>query len=445
MRGPFLPERGLGWGAYPALLDLFDWSTPGVKTHRTWVIAPDAESLGRRWDQLRAARDPKLKDDLFHPDRDRTLDRTVKVSLGLHLLRAVSVGSDNGAVVPPVRFGFRSLDRQWIIPDHRLLSQARPDLWAMDGKAQVYLTALDSNEPGDGPALSFTGLMPDQHHFKGSFGGRAVPLWRDAVATIPNVKAVLLAHLCIIYGKPVTAPDVMAYVAAVLAHPAFTARFKEDLIRPGLRVPVTADVALFDCAVALGRVVIWLHTYGERFADPASGRPAAPPRMPKGQGPTIPVDGTIPGAPNPLPDTMHHDPSTGRLHVGQGFIENVPTAVAEYQVSGRSVLRQWFSYRRADRTRPVIGDRRPPSALDKIQPDHWLPEYTEDLLNLLHVLGRLVALEPAQATLLDEICAAPLLTEASLTGAGALASAPVVKGKKAKAAAQPGLFDSPTD
>jgi len=50
-------------------------------------------------------------------------------------------------------------------------------------------------------------------------------------------------------------------------------------------------------------------------------------------------------------------------------------------------------------------------------------------------------LEPAQATLLDEICAAPLLTEASLTGAGALASAPVIKGKKAKAAAQPGLFD----
>jgi hypothetical protein len=34
-----------------------------------------------------------------------------------------------------------------------------------------------------------------------------------------------------------------------------------------------------------------------------------------------------------------------------------------------------------------------------------------------------------------------LLTEASLTGAGALASAPAIKGKKAKAAAQPGLFD----
>jgi len=105
------------------------------------------------------------------------------------------------------------------------------------------------------------------------------------------------------------------------------------------------------------------------------------------------------------------------------------------------VLRQWFSCRKADRTRPVIGDRRPPSALDKIQPDHWLPEYTEDLLNLLHVLGRLVALKLARATLLTEICAAPLLTEAALIGAGALASAPVVKGQKAKVAGQPSLFD----
>jgi len=226
-----------------------------------------------------------------------------------------------------------------------------------------------------------------------------------------------------------------------MAHPAFTARFKEDLIRPGLRVPITADAALFDRAVALGREVIWLHTYGERFADQTANRPAAPPRMPKGQGPTIPAGGTIPGAPHPLPDAMHHDPAIGRLYIGGGFIENVPTAVAEYQVSGRPVLRQWFSYRKRDRTRPVIGDRRPPSALDKIQPDHWLPEYTEDLLNLLHVLGRLVALEPAQATLLAEICAFPLLTEAALTASGALASALVVKGKKAKAAGQSHLFD----
>lgn len=441
IRGPFLPEHSLGWGAFPALTDLFESDYAGVMSCRTWVIAPDSPSLSMRWDRLVREKDLIEKAKLFHEDRDRTLARKVSVPLGIHTVREQSVETDKGAVVTPVRFGFRSLDRQWIVPDHRLLSQGRPELWANWSSRQVFGFVLDQIPTTDGPGIIFSDLIPDKNYFRGNSAGRAIPLWRDAAATVPNIKAALLAHLTTTYGKPVTAPDVMAYVAALLAHPAFTARFKGDLMRPGLRVPVTADVTLFDRAVALGREVIWLHTYGERFADPASGRPAAPPRMPKGQGPTIPVGGTIPGAPNPLPDTMHHDPSMSRLHVGEGFIENVPTAVAEYQVSGRSVLRQWFSYRKADRTRPVIGDRRPPSALDKIQPDHWLPEYTEDLLNLLHVLGRLVALEPAQATLLDAICAAPLLTEASLTGAGALASAPVVKGKKAKAAAQPGLFD----
>ena len=50
-------------------------------------------------------------------------------------------------------------------------------------------------------------------------------------------------------------------------------------------------------------------------------------------------------------------------------------------------------YRRSDRSRPIIGDRRLPSTLEKIQPEGWLAEYTTELMNLLHVLGRLIALE----------------------------------------------------
>ena len=74
------------------------------------------------------------------------------------------------------------------------------------------------------------------------------------------------------------------------------------------------------------------------------------------------------------------------------------------EVSGKRVLRQWFSSRKKNRERPIIGDRRPPSKLGDIQPDHWLAEYTTELLNVVHVLGLLVDLEPAQATLLDAIC-----------------------------------------
>lgn len=73
------------------------------------------------------------------------------------------------------------------------------------------------------------------------------------------------------------------------------------------------------------------------------------------------------------------------------------------------MLRQWFSGRKKDRERPIIGDRRPPSKLGDIQPDRWLAEYTTELLNVVHVLGSLVELEPAQATLLDAICEQPPL------------------------------------
>ena len=83
----------------------------------------------------------------------------------------------------------------------------------------------------------------------------------------------MLRYLAKVYGQPVKAEDVMAYLAAVMAHPAFTARFKADLVRPGLRVPLTADAKLFTEAVALGAEVIWLHCYGERFVDTEAGRP----------------------------------------------------------------------------------------------------------------------------------------------------------------------------
>jgi hypothetical protein len=246
------------------------------------------------------------------------------------------------------------------------------------------------------------------------------PLWRDHEATQPNFKPALLGHLANVFAQPVKTEDVMAYLAAVMAHPAFTARFKADLIQPGLHVPFTADAKLFAEAVDLGSEVIWLHCYGDRFTDPAGGRPRQAPRLPKESGPSIPAKGAIPSAPEPLPDVMDYDPATLRLKVGKGYIDNVTPEMWAYEVSGKQVLWHWFSYRRRDRTKPLIGDKRPPSPLDSIQPDHWLSEYTNDLLDLLHVLGRLIALEPKQADLLQRISDSPLLSADELRSAGAL-------------------------
>ncbi len=88
-----------------------------------------------------------------------------------------------------------------------------------------------------------------------------------------------------------------------------------------------------------------------------------------------------------------------------------------YEVSGKRVLTEWFSYRKQNRDRPIMGDRRPPSQLGEIQPDCWLAEYTTELLNVLHVLGALADLEPSQSKLLARICAGPMIAAAELASA----------------------------
>jgi hypothetical protein len=110
-----------------------------------------------------------------------------------------------------------------------------------------------------------------------------------------------------------------------------------------------------------------------------------------------------------MPDWFGYDEGRHRVLIGKGFVDNVPLAVWRYEVSGKRVLLQWFSYRKKNRERPIIGDRRPPSKLGEIQPDHWLAEYTTELLDVLNVLAMLVEMEPAQAQLLEAICEGPTL------------------------------------
>ncbi len=121
-----------------------------------------------------------------------------------------------------------------------------------------------------------------------------------------------------------------------------------------------------------------------------------------------------------MPDEIVYNAGLRGLQIGSGFIDNMPPEVWNYEVSGKRVLTQWFSYRKRHRERPIIGDRRPPSKLGDIQPDHWPAEYTTELLNVLQVLGGQVELEPAQADLLEQICRGPLITAAELHSAGAL-------------------------
>jgi hypothetical protein len=141
-----------------------------------------------------------------------------------------------------------------------------------------------------------------------------------------------------------------------------------------------------------------------------------------------------------MPDTIGYDAGEQRLSIGDGYVERVTPEMWQYEVSGKQVVRHWFSYRQKDRTKPIIANRRPPSKLNEFQPDHWLAEYTSDLIDLLNVLGLLIELEPRQADLLERICSGDLLSRDTLEDANAL-ELPRQKRRKKATKGQKKLFD----
>ena len=419
---PFTPAGAASWDEHPALDDLFPVRMSGVKANRAWVYSARPEVLRQRWRRLLAEPNPTTQSELLKTTRDRTMTSRLAAlptgdrPMGDHL-RALADETD---VDPPLRRVLhRSFDRKWLIADPRVIDFPRRDLWlAASHPEQVFLVEQHSKVIRSGPGVVLSALLADTDCFQGSEGGRVLPLYHPEGR--PTCGATLLATLSQRLGVPVSALDLLCYVAAVVSHPGYPARFAAQLETPGVRVPVTMEAELFTRAVELGREVVWASTYGQRCADPAAGRPSEDISLPPGKRP-INLNG-IPHTPQDMPATIEHtsdDPdvkSDDVLLVGESRFRPVPPEVWRYDVGGKPVLRQWF----ASRKRSPGG--RVTSPLDRIVADRWSRADTVELRELLAVLRRLTDLAPAQAELLDQIRAGPLITVEELTAAGVLAS-----------------------
>jgi hypothetical protein len=426
----FTPAATSNWDTFPALNDLMPWTVPGVKPNRTWVYAPSPQILERRWRRLVNETDPAEKRRLFKESRDSSLSKKKEpLPADADERSSDPLAGDHGPAPRPVRVGYRSFDRQWLIFDHRLLDQARPPLWRAQLPGHVFLVEQHSKPISDGPGVVFSALIPDMDHFKGSEGGRVLPMLHPGGR--PNAAPGLLDALSTLTGSDDSAldtparrideiggtrlpdsrveiGDLVAYVAAVVAHPAYTERFADELTTPGIRVPLTADANLWQEAVELGRTVVWAHTYGEEFADPAAGRPAGDIRFPAGDPRRITNLVAVSG----MPSTLGYDERERSIALGTGRWGPVDRAVFDYAVGSKNIVKSWFNYRKA-----VPGGRKS-SPLDEMHVDTWPAEWSIELTDLLTVLTRLVEAEPAQADLLDRILAGPLLTMADLADRG---------------------------
>jgi predicted helicase len=415
---PFLPGRGAHWESYPQLSDLMPWTSRGVTTGRTWVYAPDRDTLGRRWHTFTRA-DIARRRVLFKEARDRKIHSVVSPLPGFRS-NSRTLAEEKGDMLEPVRVGYRSFDRQWIIPDHRLMVVARPPLWAVRSEEQIYVTEQSSHPIDKGPGITFTSHIPDIHHYNAR-SGRVLPLYRDDDGKSPNFAPGLTRFLGDKLGVKVSSEDLLAYVAAVVAHSGYTIRFRSELQRPGVRVPLTASPILWREAVQLGRRVIWLHSYGERYVDESVNRPDGVTELVERTGPR--VVRPIPDTPQDMPVDFEYDPESQELRVGTGRIGPVSPAVFEYEITGLKVVRKWLDYRlRQPR------HKRNTSPLDDINCARWSRQFTDELLELLTILENCLRLEPKQSALLDKILNVATIAERDLEAAGVL-PAPLVTTK----------------
>jgi hypothetical protein len=404
-----LPAAGMDWQQFPSLGDLMPWSQTGITPNRNWVHAPAPETLQKRWARLIQAGAGE-KPGLMKETRDRSTIIVPRPLPGGHGT-SISIASETSLTAQIERVALRSFDRQYVIYDARVIDMPRPPLWQVRSSSQVYVTEQHAHPIEAGPGLTFASLVPSVHHYNGR-GGRVLPLYRDPSALAPNFAPGLTQAVSRRLEVTVSTEDMLAYIAGVVAHPSYTERFAEDLKAPGIRVPLTADPALWTQAVALGRTVVWLHTYGKRFTDAAAGRPKGAPKLPPGKRPQVVA--TIPDDPDQMPEEISYNIDTQTLYVGEGQIRPVPPRAWEYEVSGMRIVRKWFDYRKKHpRTRWS-------SPLDDMTPAEWSPKCTTELLELLNVLAWCADLEPEQAALLDQICASPLITVAELQQARVL-------------------------
>ncbi|MEV6988221.1 type ISP restriction/modification enzyme [Streptomyces sp. NPDC093228] len=355
----------------PLLADLMPWSVAPLRPGRAWPSAPDAASLKARWEAFVKAEGPD-REALFEPTRSRTLHSAVGQLPGRaggteKLVRA------SGPCPEPVRVLLAPFDEQWLIPDHRLIDVARPELWRVADEHQIFAveTAAASDSPG--PLLLATALPPVLR------AGRVRPLYRRPGGAEPNLAPGLLEHLGARLGLSPTPVDVLAWIMAA--------------VRPGHdgpAVPLTEDPELWSRGLELGHRALWLmRRDGER------------PRLPGGRRPYV-------RAPLPArPLTLHYDRDEESLHLDDGRISPVPPEAWDFEVGGDRVLQQWFTARTAEAR---------PGTLEAIRPAAWPQAWTSELLELVTILTLLAELRPRQAA--SEV-AAPL-TATALRKAGVL-------------------------
>lgn len=415
----FTPKPASDWDSYPAISDFFLWQSSGIKPNKTWVYAPSKDVLEARWAELALETEKEQREAKFRETGGSTLYKGKKPLSGdgveldtAEPLSEVFAKRMDWLTPKTVEVGYRSFDRQFIIPDSRLLERARPDLWAARFPGQMFVVEQHAHFPGEGPGLLISHLIPDMDCFNNR-GGRAHPLYHPDGSA--NLVVGILPALEEKLGLDISPQDIVYYLAGITGHPGYVETFEEELQEAGIRVPLTSDVQLWEQLVKLGRSIVWLHSYGN-LGDPLpglskirdSGSDYQIPAFQKNMGRAMPV-----AKPTWEPSIIIGENSYEDVMLfGDAIWSGVERRVFDYTVGGRNVIDSWAGYR----LKSPNGKRTSP--LNNIVQENWPREWSAELNDLLAVLTHLIHLEDEQQMLLDSVMAGDLITREQLQEAG---------------------------
>jgi hypothetical protein len=380
----------------PLLHDLMPWSVRPLRIGRGWPLAPDPACLKARWALLTGAPDERTRAALLHPTRARTLHTPVSQLPGHHT-PTTALAREDGPCPEPVRVTHGPYDQQWLIPDHRVIDVARPELWRVADGRQVFALEQACLPEVAEPAVVFSALLPDGRSPAGK-PARIRPLFRRPGGLDPNLAPGLTGWLADKLGTQVRAEDVLAWVAAA-------ARRTPE----GCAVPLTTDPGVWQDGLELGRRSLWLHTRGARYADPSAGRDRDRLRLPGGSRPY--VRAPLPAAPKP--GELAYDPQERALRIGEGQVSPVSAGAWELTAGGVRVLEAWYERRTA------AGE---PGSLEALRPGGWTRTTTSELLELVSVLTLLAGLRAE----LDGFAARLAGEEGTAVGAAQLRAAGIL-------------------
>jgi hypothetical protein len=325
--GRFKP-RGFLDRDWPSVAEAFTYKSNGIVTYRDdFSYATTRQSMQNRmaaWRQLgvveaaaefKETRDRKAGPAIAIPHRDTAIEQT----------------------------SYRPLDRRFLYNEREFVDFPKAELQAIWGQANHGLMVLPSGT-GAGPAIWCHTQKPDQHAFRGSYGGWIFPLHDPAEAGAHFIDDGIMAALAEAYGSMPDPQSVFDAVLALLSATSYTTIFAHDLEDDFPHIPFPASRDDFAEAARIGARIRAV----QGFID----APAAAYRTARLDGGTV---GLTLDAPTPRRAWTGDANSGAVLLTPDGALRmtGISPRVWTFAVSGYSLLYKWLRGRTGE---PLHGE-----------------------------------------------------------------------------------------